>query len=277
MKNRLKRIICLVLAVLMLLAFGACSGKKDENKNENKENGNTIEEPATPKNQVVHVGETVQYGDLTFTFEKQGIDFISTGSDYYYVSSCDTCIHISCANNGQNNVEVSPWNFSIYADGNTVENDPYYSGYYLRHQVGVDSWNKSVTVAPGRTGDLWVIANAPFETNMIEFDYVNPDYSNRWGKITFVIAVPHEALPPDNAVVGTWTCNMGGWIDSYTFNADGTGINGSNLFTYQRITENNLLLTWEDGKFGGYRVLHYSFSPWNENTLILDERDYEKK
>ncbi len=192
----------------MLLAFGACSGKKDENKNENKENGNTIEEPATPKNQVVHVGETVQYGDLTFTFEKTGDTYQLEGfsDNYPFNYSRYICIHIVCAYNGTGEVYLSEESFKTYINGNqadgssrsrellrrTNEYGPYYDMY--EEQTGYNYKNgwDGITLTSGRSSDLWLLARIDTDDveAIVEFDYVNSAYSDEWGKVTFAVDLP---------------------------------------------------------------------------------------
>ncbi len=176
------------LCTVLLLSFAACGGKNRGSK--------------AKKDQVVHVGETVQYGDLEFTFDKQG--------DSYEIEPFTSlrkrwiCIHLVCKYNGSAEVTIDEEDFKIYADGDTAYrgwpsemksydlwlagetrsyNDMYKDAFGIREGYGG-------TMTSGRSSDLWLIAEVEGKTNKVEFDYVNAEYSDRWSKITFIVDLP---------------------------------------------------------------------------------------
>ena len=196
-EDGLKRLLCLSLAALMLFAFGACSGKKDENK----ENGNTIEEPATPKNQVVHVGETVQYGDLTLTFEHQDLGYQRetlgyTGGEYVPINLYPyVSVHIHCEYHGNEDIYLNRHSFKGYINGNpvdTLSGDMSIGGYmYELSEDGFEDCNNyEFTLTKDRSSGLWIVVRVNEDPETVEFDYVNPAYSDEWGKLTFVVDLP---------------------------------------------------------------------------------------
>lgn len=250
MEIRMKRMVCVTLIVVMLFAFVAC---------------NCVNK--AKQNQVVYVGETVEYGDLTFTFEEQDIGYYGSQNNV----SCIGCIKISCLYNGQDDENISRNDFLIFADGSPTEN------------ISREGLKMQTSLTSGRSDDCWVAARTPLETEMIEFDYVNPKYSDKWGKVTFIInEIPHEILPIDNTIVGKWR-EVWGVGDPYTyyFDADGYGyfvhinqtVGGydTKYFSYYRILKDTIILNWDDGRQG---VFHYSV--WGD-TLYLDGVDYQKQ
>lgn len=150
----MRRMICVVLAVMMLPFFVACGEKKD---------------------QVVHVGETVKYGDLAFTF-------IEYDADWH-------AICVKCVNNGHNEFVFRVTSFDVYADNESVGQDMVGSGS-VSEKHG-DGKNYYQTIASGREAKLWILPNnVPQSTKILEFDYSIALYSKKWGKVTFAVDMP---------------------------------------------------------------------------------------
>ncbi len=166
MKNGLKRLLCLSLAALMLLAFAACG----------KNSGKTSRKSNVKKNQIVHVGETVQYGKLEFTF----VDYIRDDDSY--------AICVNCKNNKQDTFYFDALTFSIYADDKQVG---YHSGrsYCISEEHGIKGTDGyGYDIPSGREGTLWIASNdVPAGASKVEFDYSLSGYAKEWGKLTFVI------------------------------------------------------------------------------------------
>lgn len=144
-ENGLKRLLCLSMAALLLLAFAACSSK-------------------AKKNQVVHVGETVQYGPLMFTFD-----------DYEIKEREEVQIKLSCETTGSNEYDITRYRFKYFVDG-----------------ISVNGGSKEdiYTLIPGRGPvkiSLWV--SDCDDARRVEIDYLG-DYTREWGKLTFVVDLP---------------------------------------------------------------------------------------
>ncbi len=182
------------------------------------------------KDQVVHEGETAQYGDLTFRFEKQGVAY----SENWYVA-----IHVFCENHGEQQVDLYESSFKPYADGTPCDTvslftDPMDWDYnnavekqlatYGKQPYSLRDNSTSIELTSGRSGDLWIVAKIPANSKTVEFDYTNGRYSKTWGKLTFAVDVPQSYQPSDNSLIGTWIYIMSKNITvTYIFNSDGTG------------------------------------------------------
>lgn len=174
METKMKRIVCLALAALMLLAFVACGGKS----------GKTSGESEVKKDQIVHVGETVQYGRLKFKF----VDY-DCGTDYFGDNMID--ITLDCEIISGDNVHyVYVHNFVFYEDGKLIgegagiEKDGYADGR--------DSEFYDKTIYPGRGPvEMTIRQSYSASASRIEMDYRDSDYTTReWGKLTFVVDLP---------------------------------------------------------------------------------------
>ncbi len=192
----MKRVCCLLLAALLLLAIFGCKSDKQKDSNTQADNG-------PKKDQVVHVGETVQYGDLTFTFDKQAdtydIERYPRNWEHY------TSIHLICEYHGNGEVFISGNKFKIYIDGNQSEgSDRVYRTFSrdwesskfdpneYREAFGFDykSAYNGITLTNGRSADLWIMSCGEADAKTVEFDYVNSAYSDEWGKVTFAVDLP---------------------------------------------------------------------------------------
>lgn len=191
MKNGTKRIICLTLAALMLFALAAC---KTTRKRKSSNDGNTLLEDHNlggdygqtssqitlgghdpindqignndnqqKRDQVVHEGESVWYGDLKLTF---------VGQEKEHKYGYKVSINVMCEYSGNSKINISPSSFLAFADGEQIE-IPYSSD--------------SVSLTSGRSSDLWIAAYSKRGARTIEFDYVNSDYAEEWGKVTFIV------------------------------------------------------------------------------------------
>lgn len=254
MKTNMKRILCLALAALMLLAFAACK-KKDEKKEE---------DPNKPKkDQVVHEGETVQYGNLKFRFEKACIAY-----SHYHGLSLNKAVMIllECENNSDSSKSIYHFDFKIYADGIQTDSSSNISGYNIEG-TGYDERYSSVKMSSNRSGSLWIAVVVPIEAKTVEFDF-DDYYSDQWGKVTFVVDTPQDYKPEEDWIVGTWIKHSEGglgWNENehkYVFGKGGTGYytyteageqKESISFTYRYLSEDYVFLTYEDGCYdAGY-------------------------
>lgn len=252
MKNRIKRTICLVLALALLLSFVACGGGK--------------------KDQVVHEGETVKYGDMELTFKKSvigGTELRSNGNNM------DVYLNISCSYNGDDSLKFSHFEFDTYADGKEIR-DKYYDGLGVApsecQEYGYTSDKWFASIPSGKSSDIWIVRSVPLDTKTVEFYYMNDIYSRQWGKVTFVVNISQNYKPKNDWAVGTWTLDGITYTWTYTdckyeyvFEKDGTGHytytvyddedqQVNKTFTYRYLFEDFVLLTYENGD---YELGHY--------------------
>jgi len=243
MKNGMRRMICVVLAVMMLPFFVACGEKKD---------------------QVVHVGETVQYGDFEFTFLQQEIEV--------YEGKLIVRLNIDCGFKGDGTASIFSHDFHVYADGEGLEMD--------------DSFSDRVHVSNGRTSDLSVTTTVPIDSKTVEFDYSNSYYSKQWGKITFVVDIPQDYQPEDDWVLGNWTDRSKDtdWIkyndeSKFVFGRGRTGAysyedydnpekNDSKSFTYRYLDDRYILVSFDDDT--NILMFHSEYTYFGERTETLE-------
>lgn len=168
MKNRLKHLLCLSITCMMLLAIVGCKG-------------------AVKKDQVVHVGETVQYGDFEFTFLQHEIGHKTIVSEEKII----VCINIDCRYNGESNTDIySSLDFHIYADGSEIKYNNLIDMYAASCFENFNIDKQHITVASGRPSDLWVAVGVPLDTKKVEFDFTHHLVSSEWGRITYVVDIP---------------------------------------------------------------------------------------
>lgn len=168
MKNkRFRNVMLLVTAVLMLIACFGC-GENKEGKSSGK------------KNQVVHPGETVQYGDLEISFDEllhyyKRVYQSGDPTDDYQILLYPV---LTINNNGQKR-QLSFSQFTAYCDGTEIKTE-----------YGKDSYD--LTLETERSGQLifgadvfpcYKKTNSMPET--LDFDFSLPEYADQWGKLTF--------------------------------------------------------------------------------------------
>jgi hypothetical protein len=166
MRAKVKHIICLALAALLLFAFAAC-GKNGGNSGESK----------VKKDQIVHVGETVQYGRLKFKF----VDYETDNRN----NEIEITITLDCEKiSGDNEEYVFAHNFVFYEDGKLIgegagiEKDG--MGYYLDKEIYPDRGPVEMSIRQFSSASA----------SRIEIDYRDSDYTREWGKLTFVVDLP---------------------------------------------------------------------------------------
>ena len=172
MRAKVKHIICLALAALLLLAFAACgkNGGKGEPSGESK----------VKKDQIVHVGETVQYGRLKFKF----VDY-DCGTDYFGDNMIDITLDCEIIS-GDNEKYVIASNFVFYEDGKLIGKG---DGVKKDSMGTVFVWKK---ICPD-VGPIEMTIRQYYSASAsrIEIDYQDSDYTTReWGKLTFVVDLP---------------------------------------------------------------------------------------
>ena len=207
----MKRITSIIILLFMVLSVFGCSGGT--------------------KNQVVHVEETAQYGDLKFTFLEYELKHMSSGT---YPR-----IHLLIENNGNNKYRITAREFDVFADNNDIGHCD--SGYPWTDGRAGNCSNEYLELQPGRSGEIWVnytICDIS-DYNIIEFDYVYSPFAERWGKITFAMDLndglynqtdSNENLDLDKAIIGTWQFMdtkheyADDFYKAYTFFDDNTGV-----------------------------------------------------
>lgn len=263
MKCGINRTICLVFALVLLLSFVACGGGK--------------------KDQVVHEGETVKYGDMDLTYKKSVIGYIESHDNMD--DMMDVYLNISCSYHGDDSFIFSQFKFDAYADGKEIR-EKGVNGYgnvpSECQEYGYTSDKEIASIPSGRSSDIWIARSVPFDTKTVEFDYMNDKYSRQWGKVTFVVDISQNYKPKNDWVVGTWTYTITETrLDSilthtwtsidlsqyeYVFEKGGTGYytytvyddenqQVNKTFTYKYLSEDFVLLTYENGD---YELGHYN-------------------
>lgn len=178
-KNVLKRLLCMLIAALLLFALAGC--KSDKRKDEKTES-----DDGPKKNQVVHVGETVQYGDMKLTFKSCRV--------YDDHGPADIELKIECENIGSDECSFIAMGLECFVNGRSKGSCDY----------------GSIDVMPGRVKTITAQYNHGRidQYNKIEFDYIDSDYSKQWGKITFVVSEGSDhnyetvPVPPSDMIWG---------------------------------------------------------------------------
>lgn len=142
-----------------------------------------FEEDRAVKDQVIHIGEIADYGDLRFSFTECDFD--------QGVFS----IKVRCENTGNEKICFNAQECEVYGDGVSM----YSAGGTV------------VNIMPGRMADVQLKAGSDrklFFAKQVQFDYLDPDHANKWGKITFAVDIPDAYEPENNPFVGTWKNNV---------------------------------------------------------------------
>ena len=156
----MKRILCIVLALLTLVVFSACGNQSRKSQNK--------------KDQVLsREGQSAQYGDLRFTYEEESrLVAKKTADDDSGMTMHTIRIRISCNNNGGDILILSAKDFRVFVDGKEAE----------------QSSRDSVEIMRGRSGEITLCVDfrVPDDRHgKVEFDYIRSEYGSEWGKLTF--------------------------------------------------------------------------------------------
>ncbi len=164
MKPNMKRIVCLTLAALLLFAFVACGGKS----------GKTSRKSKVKKDQIVHVGETVQYGRLKFKF----VDYETRNNTIEITLDCEII-------SGDNEEYVFAHNFVFYEDGKLIGE----GAGIEKDGMGLHFLCKEIYPDRGPV-EMTIRQEYSASASRIEIDYRDDDYTREWGKLTFVVDLP---------------------------------------------------------------------------------------
>ena len=293
----MKRLVCLILIALMLFASIACNFPQETaSGNESASNNESSSGKSGNKNQVVHIGETVQYGDLEIKFNLQGVDYLCAIASEQGWAKCVpysyACINLILSYNGNGEIKVPRTDFSAYVEGMQVssENDVSSERKTLKlfERLGFheeDKEKKAATITMGRSSDLWIVYRVPLGTETVEFDYVNSRYADEYGRVTFVVDIPREYPDEDEALLGKWSSYWGEFLLTLSFDGNRKG-NCSLYYYYSKelvdygfeytiLADNTLLISFDKVidiyDFSNYMNLvdiwHYSV--WGDE-LVLD-------